>query len=82
MYFLKLKGILETKHFPQDNNRQRKQWASLFSFQVPVLLMQAVLGFCPSANTVSHVPGNPEVSRPGAYATLCPEVPKVFPVAI
>lgn len=82
MHFLKLKGILETNHFPQENNQQREQWASLFSFQVPVFLMQAILGFRPSANTMSHVPGNPEVSGPGAYATLCPEVPEVYPVSI
>lgn len=69
-------------NFPHVSNQLREQWASSFCLQVPVFLMQAKLGFCPSADPMSHAPGDPEVPGPGAYANLCPEVPEVFPISI
>lgn len=67
---------------PHVSNRLREQWASSFCLQVSVFLLPAKLGFCPSADPMSHAPGDPEVPGPGAYATLCSEVPEVLPKSI
>ncbi|KAB1283545.1 Receptor-transporting protein 4 [Camelus dromedarius] len=50
--------------------------------KVPVFLMPTKVGFCPSADSMSHEIGAPEVPGAGAYEDFCSEVPEVFPVSI
>ena len=47
-----------------------------------MFLMPSNLGFRPSADTMSHVPGEPEIPGQGAHADLWTEVQEVLPVSV
>ena len=47
-----------------------------------MFLMPSNLGFRPSADTMSHVPGEPEIPGQGAHADLRTEVQEVLPVSV
>lgn len=51
-------------------------------WQVSVFLMPSKLGFRPSADTLPHVPGEPEIHGQGAHADLWTEVQEVLPVSV
>ena len=83
MHFFKVKGFSETRPGPLPSGRQqlRAQRPSV-CLQVLVLHMPSRLGFCPSEDPVSHVPGEPEIPRQGAHEDLWTEVQEVLPVSV
>ena len=82
MPFSKLKGFSETRPGPFPSGHQQLMVQRSVCVQVSVFLMPSKLGFRPSADTIPHVPGEPEIHGQGAHVDLWTEVQEVLPVSV